>query len=440
MIRQPTSRDDFPVAIICAKTIEYDAICLLMDGWHEGYEDEADKGDNNTYTFGWMGDINIVLFLLLTNGDRKLDATAAAVRLESGFPKLKLAILVGICGGVPGSVMEEDMLLGDVIISDGLLQHDFGKQLPGGYQIYKDTDNQPRQIPDYIMGLLKLLQTDHWFECFQTGWMFHFGQLLQKAGLKGKQATYTYPGTTHDRLFEPAYAHKHQSDVCAQCHNIPGLPCEESQRILCSEIGCSDGRLVQRRRLEERRICEGQGSADTGQDFRVIFGKFASGSTLMRDAVDRDRIAKPHKAMAFEMEGVGIWNPLPSLIIKGVSDYADSHKNDIWQGYAAATAASVARALLDLKISFLRAGAQKRAASPSQIVSTVKRPRSRSGRGLPRVRCFKCDGSHYLPKCTAGEEIVQKARESRREEGRCFACGGYDHWWERCEYDYLLWT
>ena len=44
----------------------------------------------------------------------------------------------------------------------------------------------------------------------------------------------------------------------------------------------------------------------------------------MRSAVDRDRIAKPHKAEAVEMEGVGIWKQLPSLIIKGVSDYADS--------------------------------------------------------------------------------------------------------------------
>ncbi|OAQ59479.1 hypothetical protein VFPPC_10536 [Pochonia chlamydosporia 170] len=47
------------------------------------------------------------------------------------------------------------------------------------------------------------------------------------------------------------------------------------------------------------------------------------------------------------MEGAGVWDELPScMIIKGVCDYADSHKSKGWQRYAAATAASTAKALL----------------------------------------------------------------------------------------------
>jgi nucleoside phosphorylase len=34
---------------------------------------------------------------------------------------------------------------------------------------------------------------------------------------------------------------------------------------------------------------------------------------------------------------------LPCLVIRGISDYCDSHKNDQWQGYASATAAAYAR-------------------------------------------------------------------------------------------------
>lgn len=36
----------------------------------------------------------------------------------------------------------------------------------------------------------------------------------------------------------------------------------------------------------------------------------------------------------------------PCLVIRGICDYADSHKNRIWQPYAAATAAAYAKELL----------------------------------------------------------------------------------------------
>ncbi len=40
-------------------------------------------------------------------------------------------------------------------------------------------------------------------------------------------------------------------------------------------------------------------------------------------------------------------NNFPCLVIRGICDYADSHKNDQWQRYAAATAAAYARELLE---------------------------------------------------------------------------------------------
>jgi hypothetical protein len=53
------------------------------------------------------------------------------------------------------------------------------------------------------------------------------------------------------------------------------------------------------------------------------------------------------KVIAFEMEGAGAWDYLPTVVIKSVCDYADSHKNKEWQGYAAATAAACVKALLE---------------------------------------------------------------------------------------------
>jgi hypothetical protein len=50
------------------------------------------------------------------------------------------------------------------------------------------------------------------------------------------------------------------------------------------------------------------------------------------------------------MEVAGIWGEIPCIIIKRICDYADSHKNKTWQPFAAATAASAAKALLGLYI------------------------------------------------------------------------------------------
>ncbi|KAN0070408.1 vegetative incompatibility protein HET-E-1 [Elaphomyces granulatus] len=46
------------------------------------------------------------------------------------------------------------------------------------------------------------------------------------------------------------------------------------------------------------------------------------------------------------MEAAGLMDNFPCLVIRGICDYADSHKNKQWQGYAAATAAAYAKELL----------------------------------------------------------------------------------------------
>jgi hypothetical protein len=68
----------------------------------------------------------------------------------------------------------------------------------------------------------------------------------------------------------------------------------------------------------------------------------------MKSGEDRDDIASRDGVIAFEMEGAGVWESFPSsLVIKGICDYADSHKSKVWQNYAAATAAAVTRGFLE---------------------------------------------------------------------------------------------
>lgn len=43
---------------------------------------------------------------------------------------------------------------------------------------------------------------------------------------------------------------------------------------------------------------------------------------------------------------IGLMDTFPCLVIRGICDYADSHKNKIWQPYAAATAAAYTKDFL----------------------------------------------------------------------------------------------
>lgn len=65
----------------------------------------------------------------------------------------------------------------------------------------------------------------------------------------------------------------------------------------------------------------------------------------MKNGVQRDEWAKKDNILCFEMEAAGALADFPCLVIRDISDYADSHKNDKWQGFAAAVAAAYARQL-----------------------------------------------------------------------------------------------
>ena len=77
----------------------------------------------------------------------------------------------------------------------------------------------------------------------------------------------------------------------------------------------------------------------------IFVGAVATGDTVMKSGVARDAVAEAENIIGFEMEASGLWEQLPTLIIKSVCDYADSHKNKKWQTYAAGTAAAAAKAV-----------------------------------------------------------------------------------------------
>lgn len=78
----------------------------------------------------------------------------------------------------------------------------------------------------------------------------------------------------------------------------------------------------------------------------IHYGTIASGNQVMKDGITRDRLREQLDVLCFEMEAAGLMDSFPCLVIRGISDYADSHKNKRWQEYAAATAAAYAKELL----------------------------------------------------------------------------------------------
>ncbi|KAL4758890.1 uncharacterized protein BDW70DRAFT_88924 [Aspergillus foveolatus] len=328
---RPRNRADFTVAIICALTLEADAVEAVFDvtydrlGRHYGKE----PGDANTYINGRIGNHNVVLCYLPRKG--KGSAASVASSLQVSYRNIRLAFVVGICGGAP-SIGEDQIYLGDVVISDSVVEYDYGRQYPGGFQRKTDVEDTlgglDRRLGTFLSGL-KATRTIAEFgrrvsECLDT--------------LQQSESRWSHPGVA-DVLYEAAYFHRHYAnngsnfcDGAGKCTSDD--ICEAALNKDCDELGCDDTHIVRRRAAGE--------SVPS-----VYVRKVASADTVLKSGQHRDAIVHSESVAAFEMEGAGVWNNLPCIIIKGVCDYADSHKNKLWQAYAAAAAASATKVFLE---------------------------------------------------------------------------------------------
>lgn len=310
---RPSRREDFEVAIICALAIEADAVLALFDHhWDDSPGSPPYRkapGDPLTYSTGCIGEHDVVLAHLPGMG--KVEGGIAAAHCRTSFPNIKLGIVSGICGAVPFAPDNgREVILGDVVVSSGVVQYDFGRHLPRGFvrtNTLLDNLGRPNQE---LRGIFAKLGTNRARKEFEMNIERNLAELGKDASLKAE-----YPGTNNDRLFTSGFCHR-------------------SEHLSCDDGGC-DGEIVTRQRLKEE-----------APHPAVHVGLFASGDKVMKSAVDRDLLAEDEGIVAFEMEGAGVWDSFPCVVIKGVCDYADSHKTKLWQRYAAATAAACVKAFL----------------------------------------------------------------------------------------------
>ncbi|KAF4873845.1 hypothetical protein CGCSCA1_v006851 [Colletotrichum siamense] len=344
---QPRSREDFTVALICALSIEFDAIALAFDEtWQANHFGKAPR-DYNSYTLGRIGSQNVVLVLLYKMG--KTSAASATTSLRHSFPFVNLAFLCGICGGVPNPSPDVEILLGDVIISESVVQYDYGRRYPSKFA-HKNTASDALGMPiKEIRSFLTHLKTDFGRGELRNQIPNKIEQIQRKAVANGHWSKYIRPGTHTDVLFQANYLHRHQQGRDCSCGR--DTICDEAINASCADLQCDPEYHVSRRRLDSQNKREY--GLETTSDIsksppQVFLGTVGSGDTVMKSGVHRDEMAQQHGIIAFEMEGAGVWDEIPCIIVKSVCDYADSHKNKKWQGFAAVAAASATKAILNM--------------------------------------------------------------------------------------------
>jgi nucleoside phosphorylase len=299
MTRRRLQRDDYTVGWVCALPIELAAAHTMLDEEHEELDTDAD--DSNVYTLGKIDKHNVVIACLPAGQKGNNSATAAAVRMRSSFRKIRFGLMVGIGSGVPSAV---DIRLGDVVISQpaegrgGVVQYDFGKATPTKF-VYTGFLNMP---PTILLNAIQRLRANH---------IMGRSKLSVYLTAFNEQPEFIQD-TGPDTLFQAAYDHE-GGPTCSLCRKEKAV---ERQARKSSEV-------------------------------MVHYGTIASGNQVMSDGRTRDKMSEDFGGVfCFEMEAAGVMNSFPCLVVRGISDYADSHKNESWQAYAAATAAACAKALL----------------------------------------------------------------------------------------------
>jgi nucleoside phosphorylase len=230
-------------------------------------------------------------------------------------PSIRMGLMVGIGSGAPSQ--KHDIHLGDVVVSasrdghGGVFQYDFGKTVQGLSFWSTGFLNQPPTILRTAVSGLKALyeRKGHQLEGMIDNVLESNKKMRQKYGR---------PDLDSDRLY--------QSYVLHPLHN------ETSCTRSCSD---DPSKLI----IRPKRTTDEDNPA-------IHYGLIASANQVMKDAFIRDQLIAEKDVLCFEMEAAGLMNHFPCLVIRGICDYADSHKYKEWQGYAGMAAAAYTKDLL----------------------------------------------------------------------------------------------
>ncbi|KGQ07153.1 Nephrocystin-3 [Beauveria bassiana D1-5] len=303
------NRDDYEVAWICPLEVEQIAAMEMLDEEHETLPQP--RGDTNIYNLGAINNHNVVIAGFPKAGN--CPAAAVITQMKMTFPNLKHGLLVGIGGGVPVKTDQGMIRLGHVVVSEptgvhsGAVQYDHGKATAGQFELKGSLNPPPTALLNAAREVsVRRQRLDH-----DPIWKNTQRIDTSRPHLR----RFKFPGVANDCLYQPHYEHRR------------------------ADASCEDGGCDPKQRIE-RPINEFHETFVT-----VHRGTVASGELVIKDAMKRDNLARKLGVLCFEMEAAGASTDFPCMVIRGISDYCDSHKNDMWHGYAAAVAAAYARQL-----------------------------------------------------------------------------------------------
>ncbi|GAA89103.1 hypothetical protein AKAW_07217 [Aspergillus luchuensis IFO 4308] len=305
--KKPPPSCDFTVGWICAIFIEYLAALEVLDEKYEAHPGDVQAGgDYNEYTRGRIGNHYVVVVCLPAESYGLASAAAVVTNMRSTFPTLRFALMVGIAGGSPRA--GNDVRLGDVVVGTQVKPARFGKDTTEGFE---HTGHVPRP-PDILLCRVNHLKRRALMDIDMERIVDDKVRAL-RITLRGR---FQPRSNLVDRLYASDYIH---NDDCDCKRDEPGLP----DRIVAREERLPGNRLV------------------------VHSGPIASGDQVIKNAKIRDRDASKLGTICFDMESAALTS-INAIVIRGICDYADSHKNDEWHGYAAMAAALTAVEFLKL--------------------------------------------------------------------------------------------
>lgn len=308
---------NYTVGWICALPVEFAVSEGMFDRLHPELLQNADHHLQNvehhkdcvdySYTFGRIGHHDVVMACLPTGENETAWISDVLDDMQESFPFLQLFLIVGIGGGVPSTA--KDIRLGDVFVGDpatdpgGVVEYESDEVSRGDKFVYR---RFPNSLPRDLRNAMGTLKADR-----QLGHKLseHLQGMLKNC--KEMQAQYSRPSPETDVLFRFYEDHLGAEGDCSECPKD----------------------LLQSRRARDSVPI-------------VHYGLIASGDEAMKHGETRDGLSREHGIECFEKGAVDLIFGLQCLVIRGISDYADSHRNDIWQPYAAAMAAEYAKELL----------------------------------------------------------------------------------------------
>jgi nucleoside phosphorylase len=296
---------NYSVGWICALPDDMAAAKVMLDREHGQPENAGHAGDTNSYFLGSIHNHNVVITCLPAGTSGSASAATVAMHLQRTFTSVRIGLLVGVGSGAPSS--SADIRLGDVIVSmptdgtGGVIQYErtvTELTAPDGSSTSSTSRfhctrslNKP---PMMLLTTLSQLQAEYKLRGSNVG------DILQQsiANYPLLLCDFTAPASHEDRLYEAHYVHV-----------TTGTGSGEDEGT-CDR--CDINMLI---RCPDRHF--------TGP--QVHSGIIASSSEEIKCSLLRDQARDELGAICFESEAAGLMDNFPCIVIRGVSDYADSH-------------------------------------------------------------------------------------------------------------------